>query len=300
MDVRKLFKKAFSFAIRLGVTNVLSDKDFTKILYYLYTGRRLNLNSPDDFNQKIQWLKLNYRNPLVVQGADKYGVRALVSERIGAQYLNRLIGVFSNVEEIDFDKLPERFVMKATHASGWNLVCPDKNKLDVVDAKRKLHKWLTADFSQVGREWQYREICPRIVCEEFMEEADGSPLRDYKLFTFKGETKYVGVEFDKPDGKHYLNIYDAEGVFQPQKRLGDLCDGNYLKELPSCWEQMKELARKLASDFPMCRVDFYVLNGTKIVFGELTFTPGKGCNSFHPQSFCEELGSYIELPRGES
>ena len=280
---------------RVGLGGLLSDVIFTKIMYYCYMGRRLDLRRPLDFNQKVQWLKLNYRDPLYVTCADKYAVREYVREKIGGKYLNKCIGVYEHVGDIDFSKLPSRFVLKATHGSGWNIVCSDKSRLDLEKACIKMRKWLKSDFSRVGREWQYQKIPPRIICETFMEESDGSPLKDYKLFTFKGETRYIAVEFDKKDGRHYINFYDAEGRFQSNKSLDAPSDTDAIR-LPDCIEEMKMLAKKLAGGFPMCRVDFYVLNGEKIVFGELTFTPGKGCNAFHPQSFCEELGSYIELP----
>ena len=296
--VGRILKKAWSLAWHIGLTNFLSDEAFTKVLYYCYTGRSLNLASPDDYNQKIQWLKLYNRDVRYVTCADKYAVREYVKEKIGEQYLNKCIGVYECVEDIDFRKLPDRFVLKATHGSGWNIVCADKSTLDWQDAYRKMRRWLKSDFSRVGREWQYRDIKPRIICEAFMEETDGSPLRDYKLFTFRGETKYIAVEFDAPGGQHFINFYDANGIFQATKHLSEPCDASAI-HLPGCLEEMKSLARKLAEDFPACRVDFYVLGGKKIVFGELTFTPGKGCNAFIPQTFCDELGGYIDLPSKE-
>lgn len=288
-------RKLLSLGVKIHLSDVLSDEMFTRLLYRCYTGKRLNLNSPQDFNEKIQWLKLNHRTPLYVQCADKYAVRSYVKKKVGEKYLNECIGVYEKLEDIDFTKLPERFVLKATHGSGWNIVCPDKSRLDFHHARREMRSWLKSDFSRVGREWQYREIPPRIVCENFMEEPDGSPLKDYKLFTFNGETKYIAVEFDKPDGRHYINFYDSNWNFQRDKHLAEPCDETAIVR-PECLEEMKRLAKDMASDFPMCRVDFYALGGKKIVFGELTFTPGKGCNSFVPESFGEELGSYITLP----
>lgn len=280
-----------------GMAGMLSDKLFTKLMYWAYMGRRLNLDCPVDFNQKEQWLKLHHRDPLYVSCADKYEVREYVKEKIGAQYLNECIGVYDKVEDIVFAELPSRFVIKATHGSGWNLLCKDKSKFDWSGACKVMRKWMRSDFSQVGREWHYHRMQPRIVIEAFMEEPDGMPLRDYKIFTFKGETKYVAVEFDKPDGLHYLNVYDAEGRFRADKKIGHRNDPDYIKDIPACWLKMQSLAYALSKDFPMCRVDFYVLGGEKIVFGELTFTPGKGCNSFFPQTFCDEMGSYINLPK---
>lgn len=287
----------WSVIFRSGIAALLPDRLFTSIEYWCYTGRRLDLQRPVDFNQKVQWLKLFCRNPLYVTCADKYEVRKYVKAKIGAQYLNECIGVYDKVEDIVFNELPSRFAIKATHGSGWNLICKDKSQFDWAAACKVMRKWMRSDFSKVGREWQYHRIQPRIVIEAFMEEPDGTPLRDYKLFTFEGETKYVAVEFDKKDGLHYLNIYDAEGRFQTDKKIGNRNDPSYIKALPPCWFKMQSLAHALAEDFPMCRVDFYVLGGERIVFGELTFTPGKGCYSISPQTFCDEMGSYINSPK---
>jgi hypothetical protein len=258
-------------------------------------GRRLDLQRPFDFNQKVQWLKLYYHNPLYETCADKCAVREYVKEKIGVQYLNECIGVYDKVEDINFPDLPERFVLKATHGSGWNLICSDKTKMDWVNACRKMQGWLKRDFSMIGREWQYHHIKPRIICEAFMSESDGSPLRDYKLFTFNGETKYIAVEFTR-QCEARINFYDSEWNFQPEKHTFPGNDPSYLVARPACLDEMKSLAKKLASQFPLCRVDFYVIGGKKIFFGELTFTPGKGCNDFSPQSFCDELGGYVDLP----
>lgn len=287
----------WSVIFRSGIAALLPDRLFTSIEYWCYTGRRLDLQRPVDFNQKVQWLKLFCRNPLYVTCADKYEVRKYVKAKIGAQYLNECIGVYDKVEDIVFNELPSRFAIKATHGSGWNLICKDKSQFDWAAACKVMRKWMRSDFSKVGREWQYHRIQPRIVIEAFMEEPDGTPLRDYKLFTFEGETKYVAVEFDKKDGLHYLNIYDAEGRFQTDKKIGNRNDPSYIKALPPCWFKMQSLAHALAEDFPMCRVDFYVLGGRRVIFGEMTFTPGKGCNSISPQTFCDEMGSYINLPK---
>lgn len=278
---------------------LLPDRAFTKLLYWVYMGKFLNLDSPLDFNQKIQWLKLYYRDHRYITCADKYAVRSYVAEKIGEEYLNKCIGVYSSVEEIEFDKLPNRFVLKATHGSGWNLICSDKKSFNWKKACRKMRRWLKSDFSKVGREWQYHLIKPQIICEAFLEEEDKTPLKDYKLFTFKGETKFIALEFDKSDGSHFLNIYNSEWEFQPDKRIGVLNDSEVATEAPKCLKKMIEIARTLAEDFPMCRVDFYVLGGERIVFGELTFTPGKGCNNIIPQSFNDELGSYIECKKME-
>lgn len=277
-----------------GVARMFSDALYFFVLYYLWTGRVLHLNPPVNFNEKLQWLKLHYRNPLMVVGADKYGVRELVEKRIGSKYLNECLGVYTRVEDIDYEKLPERFVLKATHGSSWNIVCKDKSKLDWACACKKMKKWLATDFSKFGREWQYHDIQPRIVCEKFLVDRELDELRDFKMFTFRGETKYIWVDFDK-GGNGYRNVYDRNWNFQREKgSLRPHGDGTEIPR-PECLDELLDLAKKLAYDFPQCRVDFYVLEGKTPVFGELTFTSANGCNAFYPYSFNVELGSYIDL-----
>lgn len=313
-----ILKAAWAVARNVGLTRMLSDELFVRLQYYVMMGKRLRLNPPVDFNERLQWLKLYYRNPLYVIGADKYAVRKMVAERIGERYLAKCLGVYERVEDIDFDTLPEKFVLKATHGSGWNIICPDKSKIEWPLAQRKMRKWLKTDFSKNGREWQYREIKPRIVCEEFLVDPDCPMLRDYKLFTFKGETKYIWVDFTlSKDGKNLpvheqevgyanpkisenevkvRNIYDPQWNFMAGRGSLYPSIDTPLVRKPECLEEMLTLARKLASDFPHCRVDFYVIGGKRVVFGELTFTSANGCNAFYPQSFNDELGSYITLP----
>ena len=308
-------KKIWSIVRVLGFTRILGDKKFVQLQYFSLTGKRLRLNPPIDFNEKLQWLKLYYRNPLMVTCADKWAVREFVKERIGEKYLAECVGVYDDVEKIPFEALPRQFVLKATHGSGWNIICPEKAKIDWKLAKRKMRKWLHSDFSKVGREWQYHEIKPQIICEKFLIDPETPVLRDYKLFTFKGETKYIWVDFtetasnsqpiaqdvgySKPrivDGMvRFRNIYDSKWNFMPGRGSLHPCKETDIVKKPECLDEMIEVARKLAGDFPQCRVDLYVLGGKRIVFGELTFTGGNGCNAFYPQSFNDELGSYIDL-----
>ena len=302
-----------------GLTGMMNDECFVRLQYYAMLGKRLKLSHPVDFNEKVQWLKLHYRNPLMVTCADKWAVRKYVKDRIGEKYLAKCIGVYDEVDKIHVDELPDKFVLKATHGSGWNIICPDKSKIDWNLAKKKMRKWLKSDFSKVGREWQYHDIKPRILCEEFLEDLEYGMLRDYKLFTFNGETKYIWVDFTESrnaDNKvlsqdigyskpiiskelvRYRNIYDTEWHFMSGRGSLYPCYDSPRQKKPEYLNEMIEMARRLASDFPVCRVDFYVIGGKKLVFGELTFSPGNGCNAFYPQSFNDELGTYIKIPQG--
>lgn len=317
VDVAILIKNAWSILRIAGVTRFLPDKTFVALQYWAMTGKRLRLNPPIDFNEKLQWLKLHYRNSLMVTCADKWAVREFVKERIGEKYLAECIGVYDDVEKIPFDELPQRFVLKATHGSGWNIICPNKDKIDWDLAKAKMRKWLRSDFAKNGREWQYHEIKPQIICEKFLVDPDCPMLRDYKLFTFKGETKYIWVDFTEPISANtdvpitqevgyskpkvvnglarYRNFYDPKWNFMPGRGSLHPCKETAAVKKPECLDEMIEVAKKLACDFPQCRVDLYVLGGKRIVFGELTFTGGNGCNAFYPQSFNDELGSCIDF-----
>lgn len=317
----KMLKKIWSICRVLGMTRFLTDDKFIRLQYRAMLGKRLRLNPPIDFNEKLQWLKLHYRNPLMVTCADKWAVREFVKERIGEEYLAECIGVYDDVEKIPFETLPRQFVLKATHGSGWNIICPDKAKIDWNLAKKKMRKWLNSDFSKNGREWQYRQIKPQIICEKFLVDPECPMLRDYKLFTFRGETKYIWVDFtelvetdnhpsvtqevgySKPKVVNglarYRNFYDSNWNFMSGRGSLHPCKATDSVKKPECLEEMLEVAKKLACDFPQCRVDLYVLEGKHIVFGELTFTGGNGCNAFYPQSFNDELGSYIELPKAD-
>lgn len=318
----KIIQKFWSASRIVGLTNIISDDIFCRLQYYAMTGKRLKLDSPIDFNEKLQWLKLHYRNPLMVTCADKWAVREYVKKKIGEKYLAECIGVYDDVEKMPFESLPQQFVLKATHGSGWNIICPDKSKIDWALAKSKMRKWLKSDFSRNGREWQYHEIKPQIICEKFLIDPETPVLRDYKLFTFRGDTKYIWVDFTmNADGSldtgveqevgysnpkvakgclRYRNIYDPNWSFMPDRGSLYPCKETLAIEKPECLDEMLEVAKKLASDFPQCRVDMYVLGGKRIVFGELTFTGGNGCNAFYPQSFNDELGSYIDLDSIES
>ena len=314
-------KKIWSICRVLGMTRFLTDDKFIRLQYRAMLGKRLRLNPPVDFNEKLQWLKLHYRNPLMVTCADKWAVREFVKERIGEKYLAECIGVYDDVEKIPFETLPRQFVLKATHGSGWNIICPDKAKIDWNLAKKKMRKWLNSDFSKNGREWQYRQIKPQIICEKFIIDPETPVLRDYKLFTFNGETKYIWVDFTETSEScqgqeieqevgysnpkvsegciRYRNIYDTNWNLMTGRGSLYPCKDTSAIRKPECLDEMLEVAKKLASDFPQCRVDLYVIEGKRIVFGELTFTSANGCNAFYPQSFNDELGSYIKLPKAD-
>lgn len=273
---------------------LLSDQAFIKLQYEVVTGKRLNLDQPQDFNQKLQWLKLNYRNPLLVQCSDKYAVRNFVKERVGNKYLNDVLGVYSSFEDMDIDSLPSSFVLKATHGSGWNVVCRDKSQIDWRSVGRKFRAWLLSDYSRFGREWQYREIPHRIICEKYLQDSSGFELRDYKIFCFDGTPELIWVDF-AVNGQYYRNFYDTGWRFQPEKRILWPNASAESIQKPINLDEMLWIAEKLSNGFPQVRVDLYNVND-RVVFGELTFSSASGLADFCSESFANELGSYIKLP----
>ena len=267
----------------------VSDATFGKMQYFRSHGRFPNLEMPVSFNEKIQWIKAYYHDPLMKTCADKFTVRAYVEEKAGAEHLIPLIGVYEAAEDIPFLTFPERFVIKASHGSGWNLLCRDRGKFDASSASEKMSGWLETDFYKVGREWSYQGLVPRMVCEEFICGEDGEPPWDYKFFCFHGEPRYIQVDHAR-FSNHTRSLYDAGWVRVP-------CQLEYALEpkesqQPKMLGKMLEIARVLAKPFPFVRVDLYEL-GDQVFFGELTFYPGKGVERFSPRDYDLEFGKWL-------
>lgn len=272
-----------------------NEKDFPKILKQWYkkrTGKNLNLGNPKTFNEKIQWLKLYDNSPLKTKLADKYLVREWIEEQIGSKYLIPLLGVWNNFDEIDFDKLPEKFVLKANHGSHWNIIVKDKSKLDKSKAKKKFDKWMARDYAfKAGLELQYKGIKPKIIAEKFIEDTNGE-LNDYKIMCFNGEPKFVWVDCGRYSN-HTKNIYDLDWNLQPFKMTYPISKTPIAR--PENLDKMIELAKILCKDFAFVRVDFYNVDG-KIYFGEMTFTSMSGTDKFEPEKYDLELGNMLTLP----
>lgn len=272
------------------------DYKYLKIKFKLRIGKKLDLENPQTFNEKLQWLKLYDRNPLYTQMVDKYEARKYISKTIGEEYLIPLIGVWSKFDEIDFTKLPDQFVLKCNHDSGGLIICRDKSKLDIEEAKKKINKCLKKNFYYLGREWPYKNIKPRIVCERFLSDDNIQELKDYRFFCFNGEPRLIAIDFSITDkSKTRRNLYDLEW---------NLIEGeiSYPKELskkvekPKKLNEMIKLSRILAKDIPHVRIDFYYIN-EKIYFGEITFFHQSGLGKFQPEEFDDLLGGWIKLPQ---
>lgn len=244
----------------------------SKRLYRSAFGRELNLRNPITLNEKLMWLKLNcYRDdPLVAQCADKYAVRDYVRKCGCEGLLNELVGVWDNAEEINWSALPEKFVLKCNHASGFNWICPDKSLLDIRACKKQLKKWMRRDFWRFSAELQYRRIPKKIICEKFLGE--GKPLIDYKFYCFHGEPTCIVVCCEREKGWPHFYFFDCDWNFIPLTRDGKKQRPDFTLPKPAHLGQMVEAARKLSQPFPFVRVDLYDTDDSAI-FGELTFTP---------------------------
>ncbi|WP_108821334.1 ATP-grasp fold amidoligase family protein [Dysgonomonas sp. Marseille-P4361] len=273
-----------------------TDKEFLFKKYRQTYGYLPNIECPKLFNEKLLWTQLNYRDDLYARCADKYAVRAYVQEKVGEKYLIKCLGIYRKWEEINLDSLPKSFVLKATHGSGWNFLCPDKARLNIKDCRNEINYWLSTNYYVKNREWNYKYIEPRVICEEFIGEESGTPPLDYKFYCFNGVVKFVQLCIDRYEGEQKHNIYDTD--WKQIKNVRTTMEQDFTREYkkPEKWEEMLEISRKLSEDFNFVRVDLYYINNI-IYFGELTFFPGGGIYThFSPNSFHAEMGSWLTLP----
>lgn len=273
---------------------ILSDEVYLKILYWSLCGKKLDLKNPRHINEKLQWLKLNDHNMIYSMFTDKYEVKKYIADTIGEQYVIPLLGVWDRFEDIDFDELPQKFILKCTHDSGGNVVCTNKDAFDIKAAKSKFDKWLSVNPYYIVREWQTKNIKPRIIAEEYMEDEITGQLPDYKVFNFWGEPKYIQVDYDRTSG-HKRNIYSTDWKLMEERIVWDNFPENRL-EKPAVLEEMLELSRVLSKGYPIMRTDFYVVNG-RLYFGELTMTTGAGVEKYIPYSWGLRAGEMLDLSR---
>ncbi len=276
--------------------DLLSSKMCIRIRYRLKLGKKLNLENPRTFNEKLQWLKLYDKNPLYIQLADKYEVRQYVKEKIGEQYLVPLIGIYKDENEIPFDNLPEQYVLKCTHDSGTVIIMNEQNNITTDEMKLILRRSLKRNFYYLGREWPYKNILPRIICESVIQTVDNCPPRDYKIFCFDGEPKFAFVASDRGRGTKF-DFFDLAWNKYPFTQ--HYPNSNYDIPKPKQWDEMLFLAGKLSKGIPHVRVDFYIDVNEKILFGELTFSHFSGMEKFEPEEYDEYFGRFITLPGRE-
>jgi hypothetical protein len=263
--------------------------------YREITGRKLDLKNPRTFNEKIQWLKLYDATPLKTRLADKYLVRGWIAEKIGDEYLIPLLGVWDNFDDIDFDSLPGRFVLKANHGSAWNITVKDKSQFDRAAAKRDFDNWMRMNFAYcAGLELHYRDIEPKIIAEQYMEDRDGC-FNDYKITCFNGVPHYISVVSGRSSDDFRASSFYTDWTAAPftsRTHGRDYADCPKPEKL----SRMLEIAKKLSGGFVLVRVDLYCINDEKIYFGEMTFTPLSGITPFVPEEYNIIIGNLVSLP----
>lgn len=290
----------FLFEIYLRIKVIVRKLQFAVASEYIISSqykagmnKKLQLTNPQTYNEKINWLKLYWDNDLASVCADKFAVRDYVKQKGLSFLLNELIGVYEHVNEIDFDKLPEQFVLKATHGSGWNIICTDQSALDIQKSKKKMKAWLTDRYYLHSGEMIYKHIKPRIICETLIQSGNSNNgLQDYKIFCFNGKPFVIAVYTDRDDGR-YCDFFDIKWNHLEVTRKGMHSGIDVPK--PQQLENLIHYAGVLSEEFPHARVDFY-LTPQKIYFGEITFFTSSGCRPFVPDAFDKVMGDQMVLP----
>lgn len=277
----------------LHVDSLIPDKLYLQMLYRRVFNKKLDLENPQGYNEKLFWLKLYDRRPEYTTMVDKYAVKQYVADRIGEEYVIPTLGVWNKPEDIEWEKLPVQFVLKCTHDSGGLVICRDKARLDTTAAIEKLRKSLKSNYWLAGREWPYKNVPRRILAEKYMEDKSVGELPDYKFFCFDGEVKALFIGTERGTGDVKFDYYDADFNHLDLIQVHPMSGKDLPK--PQHFEKMKELAAKLSEGLPQVRVDFYNINGD-IYFGELTFFHHGGVIPFHPEEWDYTFGSWIKLP----
>ncbi len=279
-------------------TSKVSSEKFLRRMYRIKMGREPDLENPVTYTEKLQWLKLYDHNPAYTTMVDKFAVKQYVADKIGEEYVIPVLGVWESTKDIDFDSLPEQFVLKTTHDSGGIVICKDKSEFDVAVAKEKLNRFLKRNYYAQNREWPYLNVPHRIIAEPYLEDSGCGELRDYKFFTFRGEPKVLYIAQGRGgDAPTVADFFDMEFRHLPFTIDHDMAPET--PEKPANFELMKTLAAKLGAGTPQLRVDFYEVNG-KVYFGEMTFFHCSGMAAFHPDSWDRTFGDWVILPEKQT
>ena len=286
-----LMNRALQKALRV-CGPIVSDRFFVSGLFYLIMGRRLDLDNPQTMNEKLCWLKLHHRDPLLTTLVDKIAVKDYVGKILGSEYVCPLIKVWDSVDDIDFDALPDSFVLKTNHSGGNTgvVVCPDKSKLNIAEAKEKLRRSMKEDIYRRFREWPYKDVERKVFAEKFL----GDNLTDYKFYCFNGYTDCVLLCIDRQKGEPKFYFFNKEWQLCRYNKRGKEAPENFTLPQPPNMERMFEMASQLSEGFPFVRMDFYDVDGD-IFFGEYTFYPSSG---YDPNRLLESdryFGHLIDL-----
>ncbi|WP_273401844.1 ATP-grasp fold amidoligase family protein [Traorella massiliensis] len=276
---------------------LIPDKLYLKLIYRKYMGKSLNLKNPKTFNEKIQWLKLYDRNPLYSKLVDKYRVREYIKNLLGEEYLIPLLGVWDKGEEIDFSKLPDKFVLKCTHNSGGVIVCKDKNKMNYTEVIKQLNNSLKRNYYYGTREYPYKNVIPKIIAEKYMEDDSGG-LIDYKFFCFNGYVDNVMLCIDRQNNNPKFYFFNKNWKLLRINVRGKNAPTNFTLPKPECIDKMFEIASTLSKNIPFVRVDLYECKN-KIYFGEMTFYPQSGLDNNLLEETDLYLGNLIKLSGGK-
>lgn len=291
--VREPLKIPGALARRVSAYPALPDETALRLLYRTNLGRKLDLNDPKTFNEKLQWLKLHDRNPIYTTLVDKYRVKQWVADRIGEQYVTPTYAAWERVEDIDISELPERFVLKTNHDSGSVAICRDRKTFDLEAARKMLAKSLRRNFYWSNREWPYKDVEPLVFAEEYLDPNEGDDLADYKLFRFSGGRLLTLVCEDRlSDAGMSKTFFDEEWRALPVSEGGHPTNRDASR--PAHHARMMELTDRLAEGMPFCRVDFYE-SARGLLFGEMTLYPNAGFERFDPASTDAEWGAWIDL-----
>jgi hypothetical protein len=290
----------FGYLSKMGLYDQMTDEDYVKKKYRIVMGQELNLDHPQTFSEKLQWLKLYDRRPEYTMLVDKYRVREYVEKRTDKKYLIPLIGVWNSPDEMDFTILPDKFVLKCNHNSGCGMcICKDKQKLDIDKVKKELKKGLSENYFLWDREWPYKDVARKIIAEQYMADESGMELKDYKFYCFQGRPLYCQVISDR-SSKETIDFFDMEWNHQEFTGLAapnqPFLNSSIKIMKPRRFEEMKSIAARLSKDIPFVRVDLYEINA-RVYFGEMTFYPAGGFGEFTPTKWNKIMADYLELPQ---
>lgn len=284
----------FAVLAEHGFFSRMDDEKYIKKMYKAKFNKYPNLDEPKCYTEKLQWLKLYDHNPLYTSLVDKYEVKQFVKERIGEKFIIPTLGVWNKFDDIDFDNLPNQFVLKTTHDSGGVVLCLDKKTFDYSNAKKKLEKSLKNNFYSIYREWPYKDVKPRIIAEKYMKDEKTQELRDYKFFCFDGKVKALFIASDRQnkDEETKFDFFDENYNHLPF--VNGHPNADVIPDKPNCFEEMKDLAHKLSDGFSHVRVDLYEVDGS-VYFGEMTFYHWSGFVPFIPSQWDDVFGEWLSI-----
>lgn len=293
--IKNPLKLIFSIGMHGGF-RFLDDESYLKLMYRCQFGRKPDLDNPKTFTEKLQWLKLHDRKPEYTTMVDKYAVKQYVADMIGQKYIIPTLGVWDNFDDIDFDKLPDQFVLKCTHDSGGLVICRDKSKFNVKKARRIISRCLKRNYYWIGREWQYKDIRPRIIAEKYLQDGEHIVPEDYKIYCINGKPKYIAVYHNryKSDGNISQTTYTTDWEprhisFNINHEISDIVEPK-----PKCLDELLEVCEILCKGHTQVRIDFYIIEN-QIYFGEITLSNTSGLKPMYPEEIDLILGDEIKL-----